>query len=543
MPVPDVGGPIRQPGQLTQEAGNLPPVPVPGAESQESTTNDSPTPETADNTPPQDALANQPNFAQPEINNALASVGDTGSRGSRAPNMIGDFIGLANASPLAASSIAPLPTTFSGAPFSGLAFTSTGPGTMDLFLPSGSSVGGASLPSSITLQLGDSNLDGVFDEITSPISAADLESLNAWLGEGGSGLTGVSGTFNVEDADFEAEQFGGTAELIIDGDLLRGGIRGDNIIELPRTGTHVSRYKTAESNSPLPRDRVFFNTSWFSGVPGIGGQQDVARYVPGFEQTFNDGNSSVEIRLPFASTFDQVQVADPSGVFLGASNTEFGNISGVLKHLIHKSDNLAVSAGLAVELATANDLEVQTSITNITRESESVHLLPFVGGLYTPSDRFFLQSFLQISYDTNGEQVHIEDFRQGDRGYGRLQEPTLLFADFSAGWWFYRNDCVERSSQVSGIAGILELHMTQTLQDTDSLQQTVGGVNYSFGDPNGSLGVANLTAGATFELGNQSTVTVAYVAPLTDEDRQFDGELQFLLNYYFDGLGSAFRNR
>jgi hypothetical protein len=456
--------------------------------------------------------------------------------------MIGDFLGLSNTSTLAASSISPLPTTFSGAPFSGLGFSSTGPGAMNLFLPSGISIGGSTLPNSITLQLGDSNLDGVFDEVTSPISAADQQSLNTWLGAGGSSLTGVSGTFNIADAGLEAEQLGGTADLIIDGNLLRGGFRGDSNILLPRTGTHVSRYKAAEGNSPMPRDRVLFNTSWFDGVPGIGGQQNVTRFVPGFEQTFDDGNASIEFRMPFASTFDQFQAADVNGAILGASNTEFGNISASYKKLLKQTKNFALSAGLSIELATANDLVLESSVTRITRESESVHLLPYFGSLYTPSDRLFLQSFVQVSFDTNGEQVHIQDFRTAETGDGRLQEPTLIFADLAAGWWFYRNEHVFRPTQVSGVAGILELHMTQTLQDTDSMQRIVGGNNYSFGDPNGSLGVANLTAGATIELGKQSTVTRAYVTPLTDRDRQFDGELQLTVNYFFDGLGSSFRN-
>lgn len=88
-------------------------------------TTSSPVPETSDNQDASPAPAasaegapapapatdtNQPNFAQPEINNALASVGDTGSRGSRAPNMIGDFFGTSGTpyNPLGGGTIPPL---------------------------------------------------------------------------------------------------------------------------------------------------------------------------------------------------------------------------------------------------------------------------------------------------------------------------------------------------------------------------------------------------------------------------------------------------
>ncbi|MCA9051370.1 MAG: hypothetical protein KDA89_21680 [Planctomycetaceae bacterium] len=47
------------------------------------------------NQPPTDPFANndQPNFIQPQMNNAVANVGDAGFSGSGAPNMIGDFFG------------------------------------------------------------------------------------------------------------------------------------------------------------------------------------------------------------------------------------------------------------------------------------------------------------------------------------------------------------------------------------------------------------------------------------------------------------------
>ena len=60
--------------------------------------------------PAQNAINNQPNVAQPQMNNALANVGDTGSRGSRAPSMIGDFFGTSGTPFLPVGGVLTLPT-------------------------------------------------------------------------------------------------------------------------------------------------------------------------------------------------------------------------------------------------------------------------------------------------------------------------------------------------------------------------------------------------------------------------------------------------
>jgi hypothetical protein len=116
-----------------------------------------------------------------------------------------------------------------------------------------------------------------------------------------------------------------------------------------------------------------------------------------------------------------------------------------------------------------------------------------------------------------------------------------LFVDFQTGYWVYRNDGVTKASQISGLAGLIELHLNQTIEDTDTYAANVGGVPFTFGDPNGSIGVANLTTGITTEFGNKSNLVFAYVVPLTDRDRQFDSEFQVAFNYYFDNQGSPSR--
>ncbi len=120
----------------------------------------------------------------------------------------------------------------------------------------------------------------------------------------------------------------------------------------PGGGGNVGRVKIAENNSPLPRDRVFHNFSYFDNVPLIESGVNVNRFIPGFEKTFFGGIASVEMRFPFASTLNSDIVA---GGIPDDDNLEFGNIGIPLKVLIYQNPNVAFSTGLQVSLPTADD--------------------------------------------------------------------------------------------------------------------------------------------------------------------------------------------
>ena len=95
----------------------------------------------------------------------------------------------------------------------------------------------------------------------------------------------------------------------------------------------VSGPKISEEQSPMPRDRVFFNYNYFnnarSDCPNVAGR------VFGFEKTFLDGAASVELRLPFtkltptpldAAACEQIGEALEAGDFDAAysTNLDFG---------------------------------------------------------------------------------------------------------------------------------------------------------------------------------------------------------------------------
>lgn len=529
-PVPDSDGNLRLPTDSEQQ---------PNA-SDSTTSNPNTNPQSVDQ---QLQNAQQPLSpqTQQQFSTARADASARGNFGvTTAPNMIGDFIGFVNTSNFSAGSgFAPLTISNFGGVLDGLSSTPNG-SDFDVTLPQGLTGNGFSLSQDVNATFNGS--DGLIN--TSSLDDGERTALLTFLSQQGSQQQGR--TVSLKDSELgnlHATNVGpGTADIDFAGidSFLVGGFSENLSISLPRTGTQVSRYKISEQSSPIPRDRFIFSYSGFNSVPFSGGNLDVQRFVPGFEKTFNSGDSSLEVRMPFASTLDNNQTIDGNGVLTGGTATQLGNLSMSLKQLVAQGENAAISTGVILELPTADDIHYSNSVTSIRRYSQSVQLSPFIGGLVTPTDRTFLQAFTQVAFDTNGEAVVVTDKIFSGSGAGRLQDPTTLFVDLQAGAWAYRDESATRLNELSGLSGFLEIHFNQALQRTDSLTTVVSGNTYTIGERE-TIAVTNLTAGSTIELGKQSTITCAYVVPLTHQDRQFNNEFQVLFSHYFDKRGSAMR--
>lgn len=293
----------------------------------------------------------------------------------------------------------------------------------------------------------------------------------------------------------------------------------------PSAGGSVGRMKITENTSPVPRDRVFFNYSYFNGVPLSANGVDVNRFTPGFEKTFFNGRSSFELRAPFASTLSNTIYTD--GV-TNDSSTEFGNLTMYLKQLVYTSETLAISGGLGVAVPTAGDVHVRTVAGQelVRIENESVHLLPFVGSLYAPNDRLFVQQFLQFDCDTNGNPVQVAGPTGALVDAGRANDTTFLFYSLSAGYWMYTNP----DRFISRIAPMVELHYNRSLQDTDVIESN----GFQVGSFSNNIELLNGTVGMTALMGDNKTLTAAYVTPIGGgADQQFNGEFRLMLNWYF----------
>ena len=301
------------------------------------------------------------------------------------------------------------------------------------------------------------------------------------------------------------------------------GARGGTV---PSNAGVVGREKVAENSSPIPRDRFFFNYAYFDEVPFIAGGLAVNRFTPGIERTFFDGQASVEVRVPMAATLDSpFQVG--SG---GGHSYEVGDVTLMLKSVLWSNDTSLLATGLSLTLPTAPDFTVNGPGTTATVHSESVHLMPYVGGLYSPNDRFFAQTFLQFDFDASGNPVSVNGVRTGT-----LQDPTFVYFDTAVGYWMHRRRC----GRVRGVAPTFELHYSSSLQPGDLvLNPNMTGI----GSTARNIDVLNATIGVTVLLQNNATVTAAFATPLGNSaDRQFDGEFRLLLNWFFGRSRNARR--
>ncbi|RLS70478.1 MAG: hypothetical protein DWI01_07050, partial [Planctomycetota bacterium] len=244
-------------------------------------------------------------------------------------------------------------------------------------------------------------------------------------------------------------------------------------------GYAVGFVKLTENFSPLPRDRVYMNYSYFNDANFFPTRADVNRFMPGFEKTFFDGWTSIELRTPFAATLSNNQQFGPdqqNNTVSEYRDIQFGNMSLIFKTLLVERETWAITAGLQTMLPTAPNVQLggqtmfvsQTkSIQSVYAANESVHLMPFIGSVWAPNSRFFNQALLQIDRDANGTPVYVNgnqkpgiSGRQLDYA-GRVFYPTFMYLSFGTGYWLYKDD----TQNFTGFSPVLELHVNQALEE------------------------------------------------------------------------------
>lgn len=302
--------------------------------------------------------------------------------------------------------------------------------------------------------------------------------------------------------------------------------------QCPLPGGAIPRFKMGENTSPIPVDRVYFNYDYYSGVPinattvaGASQTLNLSAYTPGFEKTLFGGVMSVELRLPMATTLSHHIFLDGS---TNVAEGEVGNLGVVVKALLLQSDTLAVSGGLGIDCPTAPNStcsQSQTNPTGIQMVNQSVHLLPFVGGLWTPNDRLFFLGYMQFDIDANGDAINNIEDDGSITPFGRYSEQTMIYLDGVAGYWIRRDNDPQR--WLNGIAVFGEMHGNQSLTTSQGVTGT------HVGDLVGnSISILDLTIGADFQFGPLTTLTTAYATPLTSQ-REFDGQFRFMFNRRF----------
>ncbi|MEZ6117706.1 MAG: hypothetical protein R3C28_14200 [Pirellulaceae bacterium] len=292
-------------------------------------------------------------------------------------------------------------------------------------------------------------------------------------------------------------------------------------------GAVVGRMKIAENTSPLPQHRIFFNYSMFDNVPLTRGGVTVNRFAPGLEKAFFGNLMSLEIRTPFAGTLDTNFIADDTAAQV--RDVEFGDVFMSLKALLFQSGGRAISAGISWTLPTANDSSVSLSNGKelLRIENQAVHIMPYIGWLIAPNPRVFLQGFVQVDVDSNGNNVIGSPDGVNRTNLGTLRDVTFLYADIGAGYWVHHNP---QAPTLVGFVPMVELHYNRSLESVDPF---IAGP-LQIGERQDDIQILNAVIAGNFVMRNNSTLTVGYAAPLaTSADAQFDGELRAIWNRKF----------
>ncbi len=271
----------------------------------------------------------------------------------------------------------------------------------------------------------------------------------------------------------------------------------------------TGRMKIAEGGTIRPTDRVFFRYNYLSNLQYSSNGTNLSRFVSGFERTLLGGLASVELRVPFAGNAPINSVYD-NAAFTNSSNARFGNLTVYLKGLLLENELLSLSAGTGIVTPTASSLNVSyadgTPLMRI--DNRATHLQPFLGALVTPTDRLFIQSFLQCDINPSGNTVSINSNGTGLNRAGRLNDSTYLYADVGVGYWLYKHNT---SRGISSVIPTFEVHQNSGLQNGD----VVSAGPFQVGNFSGTFNQTNLVMGTTVGVGMLSQFTAAYIEPVS----------------------------
>jgi hypothetical protein len=307
----------------------------------------------------------------------------------------------------------------------------------------------------------------------------------------------------------------------------------------------ADRLVLSQNSSPRPTDRVFFQHQHLEGIDllvrksfgtGRGQSTLLDRYLFGCEKTFFDGQASLELRFPFAAGHDYSRSGFPTTV----TNSREGDISLIGKSVISETENAIVSGGIGVQIPTANGLFGRRFLI----DHDATFVSPFLSFATTHED-WFCTGMLQADFTMAGDPVFSLEpastfrfpspftrfgspFTEEYSKQGIYTPQHLLRVNLGGGRWLIRN--ADRS-WLRGLAGIVELHWTSTLNDSDRIfadttsQDPANGAvstTVTIQNQENRQDLLNLTAGLHVELTEHVNARIGASVPLRKENRQSD---------------------
>lgn len=306
-----------------------------------------------------------------------------------------------------------------------------------------------------------------------------------------------------------------------------GGFFGGATFPMSMVGQKIS-----ENNSPLPQDRFYYNFNYFDDAihydfsnsdfvtTSKSGARPLVRHTLGIEKTFLDQIFSLGVRVPIDQRVDVFENVGGTPMQLDVAG--LGNVLVTGKTLLWSTETLAFSGGMGVEIPSGRNSVLRVGDVKIFMDNQAVHLEPFLGAIWTPSDQWFFTAFTQMDIVTNGNPV-VFTSPSNLTDTQILTPPNVGHLDFMMGYWWFQGN---QQSLMSGLASVLEIHYAAALQEIDTVSANFGDPIY-FGCNSSSrtngFDIVNLTTGLQANFG-LSSLRLAGVFPIA-RDRFFDGEL------------------
>ncbi|MCA8997779.1 MAG: hypothetical protein KDA80_12360 [Planctomycetaceae bacterium] len=501
--------------------------------------------------PPTQDVDTPPQPEQPQSNalNIPSDVSQTQSAtgANAAPDMIGDFFGLGSISPTA---FGPGFGNFGGQIIGGGGGNVIlDPVNNTMFFVNGDTTSATAVNgSSIQFMRGDGSS-------LIPDSAGNIADLRAF-DNGGSGPA-ISNPDQVFSATPTGETIATvtTPNGVVNNAVVYNVRQNLAAVDAPNQAAsqfNIGTLKIAEGTSPIPRDRLIFNFSHFSNASVIPSGYDVSRFAPGFEKTFWDKTASFQVQMPFAATLTNDVAIDPNQNLIGGTEVVPGDLTMVVKKTLYQNCNSLISAGLQWTIPTSEDrslsvinpLDLTDRRVFAVLNSESPHLLPFVGGVWN-RDRWFFQGVMQFDFETVGNKLRVNSnpFGMNMDGspteaalIGRLQSQNYIFLDASVAYQIYRAKC-QCGWGIASIAPLAELHYNRSLNSADGVTVLDNGINVAtFGNAGSDFETLNAVVGTSIQMKSGGSWLIGYGTPIAGgSDREFDGELRVFYSYRFGG--------
>ncbi|WP_166821545.1 hypothetical protein [Thalassoroseus pseudoceratinae] len=245
-----------------------------------------------------------------------------------------------------------------------------------------------------------------------------------------------------------------------------------------------------------------------------------------------------------------------------AFNRYLGTGSDLTFAIFNPDGSAAPSQNLAI-LQGVFPLAIDQRVRTFDIENETWGVSPFMAFTAVPTNRWYFNGFWQLDVPVNssswtyterdvdlqgvlpGASENFEQFSNSQSG--EIDDQVLMHLDLGGGYWHYRDPCAK---YVTGLASLLELHYTTTLNDADIINvasEPIRGDTFNadgtqrqfeqsprIGNIGNRVDILDLSVGAHTLIGSNMLLTTGYNVPLRDGefDRTFDGEFSVILNVF-----------